>query len=167
MNILCILDFCVSGKQFQTSLLGRILSQNYRGLGPPYGWIKTVTIQTENTLAYFPKDEGKDILSVDCPTCTKGNKNIKNIFLKYFFLFLRPTIAISSHPLSCGAYTIKHYGFVIYGKRPGACIIKRITLVIYGFRNKLKHLSHNTKLGWKLLPGTNTLAYYGNHKLRP
>ncbi len=45
----------------------------------------------------------------------------------------------------------------------GACIIKLITAVIYGFRNKLKCLSLNTKLGWKAFPGTNTLAYYRNH----
>jgi hypothetical protein len=50
---------------------------------------------------------------------------------------------------------------------PGACIIKLITAVIYGFRNKLECLSLNTKLGWKALPGTNTLAYYGNCKLWP
>jgi hypothetical protein len=31
----------------------------------------------------------------------------------------------------------------------------------HGFRNKLEYLSLNTKLGWKGLPGTNTLAYYG------
>jgi hypothetical protein len=49
----------------------------------------------------------------------------------------------------------------------GACIIKLITVVIYGFRNKLDCLSFNTRLGWKGLPGTNTLTYYGNHKLRP
>ncbi len=47
---------------------------------------------------------------------------------------------------------------------PGACIIKLITAVINGFRNKLDCLSLSTKLG---LPGTNTLAYYGNRKLRP
>jgi len=47
------------------------------------------------------------------------------------------------------------------------CIIKLITAVIYGFRNKLKCLSQNTRLGWKGLPGTNTLAYYRNRKLRP
>ncbi len=50
---------------------------------------------------------------------------------------------------------------------PGACIIKLITAVIYGFRNKLECLSLNTRLGWEGLPGTNTLAYYGNCKLRP
>jgi hypothetical protein len=51
---------------------------------------------------------------------------------------------------------------------PGASIIKLITDVIYGFRNKLECLSLNTKLGWKGwkgLPGTNTLAYYGNRIL--
>ncbi len=42
---------------------------------------------------------------------------------------------------------------------PGACIIKLITTVIYGFHNKLECLSANTRLGWKGLPGTNTLAY--------
>jgi hypothetical protein len=45
---------------------------------------------------------------------------------------------------------------------PGACIIKLITAVINGFRNKLQRLSLNTKLGWKDLLGTNNLAYYGN-----
>jgi hypothetical protein len=49
----------------------------------------------------------------------------------------------------------------------GACIMKLITVVIYGFRNKLEHLSLNTRPGWKGLPGTNTVAYYGNCKLRP
>ncbi len=48
-----------------------------------------------------------------------------------------------------------------------ACIIKLITAVIYGFRNKLKCFSLNTRLGWKGLPGANTLAHYGNHKLQP
>jgi len=35
-----------------------------------------------------------------------------------------------------------------------------------GFRNKPECLSLNTRLGWKGLPGTNTLAYYRNRKLR-
>jgi hypothetical protein len=48
----------------------------------------------------------------------------------------------------------------------GACIIKLITAVIYGFRNKLECLSLNTRLGWKGLPGTNTLAYYRNRKIQ-
>jgi hypothetical protein len=50
---------------------------------------------------------------------------------------------------------------------PGACIIKLIKAVIYSFRNKLECLSLNTRLGWKRSPGKNTLAYYGNRKLRP
>jgi hypothetical protein len=37
---------------------------------------------------------------------------------------------------------------------PGACIIKLIRAVIYGFRNKLECLSLNTRLGWKGFPGT-------------
>jgi hypothetical protein len=41
------------------------------------------------------------------------------------------------------------------------------TGVIYSFRNKLECLSLNTRLGWKGLPGTNTLASYGNRNLRP
>jgi hypothetical protein len=49
----------------------------------------------------------------------------------------------------------------------GAFIIKLITAVNYGFRNKLEHLSIKTRLGWKGLPGTSTLAYYVNRKLRP
>jgi hypothetical protein len=47
---------------------------------------------------------------------------------------------------------------LVTGKPFGACIIKRITAVIYGFRNKLECLSLNTKLGWKVFQGTNTLA---------
>jgi hypothetical protein len=42
--------------------------------------------------------------------------------------------------------------------------------VICGFHNKQECLSLNTRLGWKGLPGTNTLAYYGNRTtplLRP
>ncbi len=50
---------------------------------------------------------------------------------------------------------------------PGACIIKLMAGVIYGFLNKLECLSLNSRLGWKGFPGTNTLAYYGNRKLRP
>jgi hypothetical protein len=50
---------------------------------------------------------------------------------------------------------------------PGAYIIKLISAVIYGLFNKLEFLFLNTRLGWKGLPGTNTLAYYGKHKLRP
>ena len=38
----------------------------------------------------------------------------------------------------------------------GACIIKLITAVIYGFHNKLECLSLNTRLGWKSSPRTNT-----------
>ncbi len=44
--------------------------------------------------------------------------------------------------------------------------LKLITTVIYSFRNKLECLSLNTRQGWKGLPGTNTLGYYGNSKLR-
>jgi hypothetical protein len=53
------------------------------------------------------------------------------------------------------------------GSAPGSCIIKLITVVIYGFRNKLECLYLNARLGWKGLPGTNALAFYGNRKLRP
>ncbi len=42
-----------------------------------------------------------------------------------------------------------------------------ITAVIYGFRYELECLSRNTRLGQKGMPGTNTLAYYGNRKLQP
>ncbi len=49
---------------------------------------------------------------------------------------------------------------------PGAGIIKVTTAVIYGFRIKLEYLSLNTILGWKGLPGTDTLAYYRNRKLQ-
>jgi len=60
---------------------------------------------------------------------------------------------------------IQHFFFSL--NSPGACVIKLITALIYGFCNKLECLSLNTRLGWKGLPRTNTLAYYGNCKLRP
>jgi hypothetical protein len=49
---------------------------------------------------------------------------------------------------------------------PGACIIKLITDVIYGFHNKLECLTLNSRLGWKGLPGTNKLetVNYGRNK---
>jgi hypothetical protein len=53
------------------------------------------------------------------------------------------------------------------GLAPGACIIKLITAVIYGFRNKLECLSLNIRLDWKGLLRTNTPAFYGKRKLRP
>jgi len=34
-----------------------------------------------------------------------------------------------------------------------------------GFRNKPECLNLNTRLGWKDLPGTNTLAYSENREL--
>jgi hypothetical protein len=43
---------------------------------------------------------------------------------------------------------------------PEAYTIRLFTAVIYGFRNKLECLSLNTRLGWKGLPVTKTLAYY-------
>ncbi len=55
----------------------------------------------------------------------------------------------------------------LYLLPPGACIIKLITAVIYVFRNKLEYLSLNNRVGWKGLPGTNTLAFYVNRKLLP
>jgi len=51
-------------------------------------------------------------------------------------------------------------------EKSGNCPYKTFTVVIYIFYNKLECLSLNTRLGWKGLPGTNTLAYYGNRKLR-
>jgi hypothetical protein len=52
-------------------------------------------------------------------------------------------------------------------KRPGPYIIKLITAVIYRLHNKLECFSLYTRLGWKGLQGTNTLAYCGNRKLWP
>jgi hypothetical protein len=60
-----------------------------------------------------------------------------------------------------------HQKYVMPLKGPGVCIIKLITAIIYGFRNKLERLFLNTRLGCKGLPESNTLAYCGNHKLRP
>ncbi len=48
----------------------------------------------------------------------------------------------------------------------GACTLKLITAVIHGFCIKIECLFLNAKVGWKGLPGTNTLAYYGNCKLQ-
>ncbi len=56
---------------------------------------------------------------------------------------------------------------MFYGTGPGACIIKRITAVIYGFRNKLECLSLASISSLVKRLGTNTLAYYGNCKLQP
>jgi hypothetical protein len=39
---------------------------------------------------------------------------------------------------------------------------KTYEVVIYGFRNKLECLFLNARLGLTRLPGTNTLACYGN-----
>jgi hypothetical protein len=63
--------------------------------------------------------------------------------------------------------------FVNYGQKsliaiaPGACIIKIITTVIYGLRNELECLSLASLSSLVYCLGTNTLAYYGNRKLRP
>jgi hypothetical protein len=70
----------------------------------------------------------------------------------------------------CPYYTCTRknlYSFVKHTIPAGGCIIKLIMAIIYSFRNKLECLSLNTRLGWKRSPGTKTLAYYGNCKLRP
>ncbi len=64
-------------------------------------------------------------------------------------------------------YAECQYAECRYAECPGACMIKLITAVIYGFCNKLECVLVNTRLSWKGLPVTNTLAYYGNRKLRP
>jgi hypothetical protein len=62
-----------------------------------------------------------------------------------------------------GANTLAYYknlllssvkSFIVLA--PGACIIKLITAVIYGLRNKLECLSLNIRLGWEGLAGANT-----------
>jgi hypothetical protein len=70
----------------------------------------------------------------------------------------------SVHYVECH-YTERHYAECHNGHQ--GPIIKLITAIIYSFCNKLECLSLNTRLDWKGLPGTNTLAYYGNCKLRP
>jgi hypothetical protein len=78
------------------------------------------------------------------------------------------TIAIYCGILIVGNVgTAVNYRGIFLTLAPGACILKLITAVMDSFRNKLECLSLNTRLGWKGLPGTNTLAYYGNRKLRP
>ncbi len=52
-------------------------------------------------------------------------------------------------------FFFSNFGTVSWSVCSGACIIKPITAVIYGFYNK--YLSLNTRLGWKGLPGTNLL----------
>jgi len=52
------------------------------------------------------------------------------------------------------------------GLKPGACILKLIAAVIYGFRNKLESLSLASLSSLIYCLGTNTLAYYRNRKLR-
>ncbi len=47
---------------------------------------------------------------------------------------------------------------------PGAFFIKLITVIIYGFCNKLECFTLHSRLGWKGLPWTNTLAYYVRSK---
>jgi hypothetical protein len=61
---------------------------------------------------------------------------------------------------------IQHF-IVIFFKFTWACILKPIPAVIYGFCYELVCLPLNTRLGWKGLPKTNTLAYYRNCKLWP
>jgi hypothetical protein len=77
-------------------------------------------------------------------------------------------VSLSHTKVLCTAFKCLHFGFVIFWLKefgakaahkmlvkltPGACIIKLITAVIYGFRNKLECLSLNTRLCWKGLPG--------------
>ena len=61
--------------------------------------------------------------------------------------------------------TIKYKKIMI--QAPGACIIKLITDEIYGFHNKQECLSLASVSSLVQCLGTNTLAYYGNCKLRP
>ncbi len=111
-------------------------------------------------------------------------KAMKNYFLYVFWIHTRASGACTIK--HCMAVTnVRHFypSLIFVGKAgatridsltgisyniwlPAACIIKLITTVIYGFLNKLECLSLNTKLGWKRLPGTNTQAYYENHRLR-
>jgi hypothetical protein len=49
---------------------------------------------------------------------------------------------------------------------PGACIIKLITAIIYGFRNKLECLSLASISSLDQCLGTNTIAFYGKRRLR-
>ncbi len=53
---------------------------------------------------------------------------------------------------------------VSWKERPGPCIIKLITAVIYGFRIKLECLSLASLSSLVLCLRTNTLAYYGRNK---
>jgi hypothetical protein len=81
------------------------------------------------------------------------------IYSIFVCFFLSHNVCLNA-PLAQG---VNYNGKSFYGISSGACIIKLITAVIYDFRNKLECLSQNTRLGWKGLPGTNTVTYYGNH----
>jgi hypothetical protein len=79
-------------------------------------------------------------------------------------------LACTNKPLN-QTNTLAYYGLwtlricnVFIVQAPGTGIIKLIAAVIYGFRNKQECLSLKIRLGWKGLPGTNTIAYYRNSK---
>ncbi len=96
---------------------------------------------------------------------------IRNHFLsklyrsRHFFFFHRSNLESGYRKNIIIISSRKEQPVSMYFQTLGSCIIKLITTVI--FRHKLECLSLNTRLGWKGLPGTNTLASYGNRKLQP
>jgi hypothetical protein len=106
-----------------------------------------------------------------------GPNSIWNIWARKVETFMRynknPAVWKSKVPQTFEQWFVVTLSFIskagsqLCWPRAGACIIKLIAAVIYGFCNKLKCLSLNNRLVWKCSPGTNTLAYYGNRKLRP
>jgi hypothetical protein len=120
--------------------------------------IGLINVQRTNTLAYFGQfsdDEENflyDRLSVGQIHRTRRSHRKRSVFEE-------------GEPGSrSSADGIIAFSFFVTS---GASIIKLITVVIHGFRNKPESLTLNTRLGWKDLPGTNTLTYYGNSKLQP
>jgi len=72
-----------------------------------------------------------------------------NLICYRIFTFLCATFFV----LQCQCIVVPMYGLAVrvLGTYPGACIIKLITAIIYGFRNKLECSTQNknTTLGWK------------------
>jgi hypothetical protein len=66
-------------------------------------------------------------------------------------------------PLCCSKFReLKLVRYVLWDTS-GACIIKAIKVIIYGFRNKLECLSVSTRLSWKGLLITETVNYCRNY----
>ncbi len=120
----------------------------------------------QNNEKTLPSIKSKSFL---CPFETSAAGNTQLFHLYCNKLARLEAVNIFAHVYDykekAGAYLSGPHPFLVW--RHFNFIIKLITAIIYGFRNKLECFSLNTRLGWKGLQGINTLAYYGNGKLRP